>query len=79
MNIFETVKEAFIWAFDEREDFYEIKEFFNLNDEFENIYDVVSMTNNDTLEKYLFEQSDVVKRGDKYIYFHDVLSKAVLY
>lgn len=79
MNIFGTIKEAFIWAFDEREDFYEIKEFFNLNDEFENIHDVVNMFNKTTLEKYLFEQSDVVKRGEKYIYFHDELSKASLY
>lgn len=78
MKVFNTIQEAFRWAFDEREDFYDIKKYFNLNNEFESIHDVVSMLNMNDLEKYLLEESYIVKKGKKYIYYHDELSKVML-
>lgn len=78
MKKFTTLKEAFLWAFDEKEDFHQIKSHFNLNDEFESIHDVVNMLSMYALEKYLLEESYIVKRGTKYIFYHDELSKVML-
>lgn len=73
MNVFETVGEAFAWAFDEKEELYNIKRYFYLNDEVENINDVLSFLNQEELEVYLLNNSYIVKEGKKYIYYHDEL------
>lgn len=73
MNVFETVQEAFVWAFDEREELYNIKRHFYLNDEVEDISDVLSFLNQDELELYLMNNSYIVKKDKRYIYYHDEL------
>ena len=40
MKKFDNLNQAFIWAFNEKEDFTKIKKHFNLSDEIENIIDV---------------------------------------
>lgn len=73
MNVFETVQEAFVWAFDEKEDLFDIKCHFNLTDEVETINDVLSFLNQDELEVYLMNNSYIVKKDKRYIYYHDEL------
>lgn len=70
MNTFKTIKEAFAWAFDEKENFSQIKNMFHLNDEYENIYDVINAFKTYDLEKYLLENSYVIKEGNHYIYYN---------
>ena len=78
MNVFESVQEAFVWAFDERENFYELKREFDLDDEIESINDVIKALDDYTLESYLLDNSYVVRKENKYAFYHDELSLVLL-
>ncbi|WP_281512329.1 hypothetical protein [Mammaliicoccus vitulinus] len=78
MNVFESVQEAFVWAFDERENFYELKREFDLDDEIESINDVIKALDDYTLESYLLDNSYVVRKENKYVFYHDELSLVLL-
>ena len=68
MKIFKTLEEAFMWAFDERENFFMIKDHFSLCDEVENIRSIFAAVNKNKLEKYLLDNSYIEKIDSVYVY-----------
>lgn len=68
MRKFENLNHAFTWAFDEREDFTEIKNHFNLSDEVESVKDVQLEVPQSDMETYLLANSYVTKEGNEYIF-----------
>lgn len=68
MIVFEKLKEAFVWAFSEKEDFYKIKNYFALTDEVEKISDAFIEVQSSVIEKFLLENSYIEKRNGLYVY-----------
>lgn len=68
MKKFNNVNQAFIWTFNEKEDFVKIKKYFNLSDEVENITDIQIEVSQDDMEKYLLTNSFVTKKDNNYIF-----------
>lgn len=66
---FDTLQEAFEWAFDEKEDMQQLKIDLGLNDEFETVKDVTSMIGSNRLEIYLLKHSYLVPYEDGYIFY----------
>lgn len=63
---FNTVQEAFCWAFNERENFQRVKSYFKMSDEIENVTEITNLLNAKTLENYLINNSYVYKNHNKY-------------
>lgn len=68
MRKFKNLNHAFTWAFDEREDFIEIKNYFNLSDEVESVKDVQIEVSQSDMETYLLDNSYVTKEGNEYTF-----------
>ncbi|MBM6202798.1 hypothetical protein H6K86_12000 [Staphylococcus epidermidis] len=68
---FKTVQEAFEWTFNEREDMQQLRIDFNLNDEFENVKDVISMIEEHVLEDYLLDNSYLIPYEDGYAFYEE--------
>lgn len=68
MKVFKGLKEAFSWAFSEKEDFNKIKNHFNLSDEVERIGDVFIEVDQCKIESYLLDNSYVEKKNNSYVY-----------
>lgn len=68
MKKFNNLNQAFTWAFNEKEDFAEIKKHFNLSDEIESVADVQLEVSHEVMETYLLDNSFVTKADNGYTF-----------
>ena len=67
MKKFDNLNEAYIWAFNEKEDFTKIKKHFNLSDEIEGIIDVKTEVSYKDMGTYLLDNSFIIKTDNGYL------------